>query len=421
MSKFFVFWDVGEKKGWLVNGISALLHLVRATLKHYETDVFRSKLLSKCDDILEPSSSTVSTYPIDVLLDENNMKLPIYADKDDVNIDKNVEHDLNSLSLPKSKKRFYRLEDRVEELYEVLEMLLDHQIDKAGQKGVKMKAHARKHLEGWDFKDIVSDKDPIYPRGEILHAIGKGWVDFVRSIQAVVLFGKGFGEIIQPVYYMKCPQWKQVPRGKYYLAACVSDLQQIMEMEGDNTTIPMRICHGISWISPSAAFNACPCTKTREQGHSDLVQILWPTSLTKLLPIQNKIHLYQEGAVIFGHNTKIKWKWGDIGDPVEGDPSLEPTEYTDNLYNDSAGLTESSSSYQPNQTTPEENAIADTADTSLQQLQTIQVEARPKKIASKRDKPERSDGKNLSEFVFPSSKKFSLLHKMKKKFLRVKM
>lgn len=141
-SRFFVFWDTEEKRGWLINGISALLHIVRASLKHYETDMFQSKLLLKCHDILEPLPDTAGAYPINVLLDENNMKLPIYADKDEINIEK------DSLALLKTKKRFYRLEDRVEELYDVLEKLIDHQTDKAGQAGVKMKAHARRHLEG---------------------------------------------------------------------------------------------------------------------------------------------------------------------------------------------------------------------------------------------------------------------------------
>lgn len=353
------------------------------------------------------------------------MKLPIYAAKDDVDINKNIEHDLDSLSFLKRKKRFYRLEDRVEELYEVLEKLIDHQIDKAGQAGWKMKAHARRHLEGWDFKDLVSDKDPIYPRGETLHAIGKGWVDFIRCIQAVTLFGKGFGEIIQSRYEIDCPHWKQMPKEKFYLAACVSDLQQIMEMEGDNTTNPMKLCHGISWFSPSAAFDACPCTKTQNQSHSDLVQMLWPTSLTKLLPKQKKVHLYQEGAVIFGHNAKIRWKWGDTGDPMQGDPSLELTEYTDNLYNDAAGFAESSSSRQHNQITPSDSATADnadtadTADTSLQQLQ--KIEASSEEITPKPNEPiddretiytERDDGRN------PSLERLSLFHRMKKKIFR---
>lgn len=295
------------------------------------------------------------------------MKLPIYADKDDVETDK--EDGNNPYPRPfMRKKRFYRLEDRVEKLYEVLEKLIDHQVDKAGQAGVKLKAHARRHLEGWNFKDIASDKDPIYARGETLHATGKGWVDFIRSIQAVTLFGNGFGNLFQPLEKIECSHWDKVPEGKFYLAACVSDLQQIMEMEGDDTATPMRICHGILWFSPGASFDACQCAKTQSRSHSDPVQVLLPTSSTKRLPKQKKIYLHQKGAVVFGHNTNYKWKWKDTGDPVEGDPSLEPTEDTRDVSDDAIGFAESSSSQRRSQTSPNDDS---TSNTSIQQSPTV--------------------------------------------------
>lgn len=401
-----------------MNGNSALLHLVRASLKHYETDVLKTKLLSKCGDILEPPTESESAYSINVLLNENNMKLPIYADKDDVEPDKDDEHNLGSPSLLKRKRRFYRLEDRVEELYEVIEKLIDHQVDKAGQAGLKIKAHARRRLEGWDFKDLASDKDPIYPRGEILHAIGRGWVDFVRSIQAVTLFGKGFGEIIQPLNEIVCPHWVQVPKEKFYLTACVSDLQQIMELEGDDTATPMRICHEISWFSPTPPFDACQCAKTQSRSHSDLVQVLWPTLLTKRFPHRKSISLHQEGAVIFGHNANFKWKWGDTGDPVEGDPTEEQDDVRDNA----TGSVEPSSSGQGDQSTPNDYS---TPGTSLQPLQI--TEQNSEEIAPDPNEPidhqeaedrERYRRNSSTMFPWPTSKRSALMRKIKGKLSR---
>lgn len=83
-SKFIVLWDVADRRGWLVKGISALLHLIRASLKYYETDAFSTALLSKYDDIQEPSTAFQGDYSIGILLDERNMKLPIYPEKDEV-------------------------------------------------------------------------------------------------------------------------------------------------------------------------------------------------------------------------------------------------------------------------------------------------------------------------------------------------
>lgn len=350
-SKFIVFWDEEEKRGWLVNGVRALLHLVRASLKHYQSDAFKEALLSKSEDILEPAVESQEDYAINILRSEHNMKLPIYAEKDEVQRDTD-DSMAQGFSDLRRRKRYYRLEDRVEELYEVLEKLIDHQINVAGQAGVKIRAHLRRRLEGWDFKDLASDKDPIYPRVATLHALGKGWVDFIRSIQAVTLFGKRFGQIIEPSSSFPCSYWSDVPRGKFYLAACMSDLRQIMEMDGDCTANPMRLCDGISWYTPAVAFDSCRCTRASGENHSDFVQILWPTRLQSALPKQEKVALREGGAVIFGHNITFKWKWGDTGDPIEGDPGLESSITEDDFHDSGLGLTETSGSRQGNRGAP---------------------------------------------------------------------
>lgn len=326
--KILVFWDTEAKRGVLVNGLDGLLHLLRATLKHYETDEYmRSVLVSKSENIAEPKSenpfkpSTESgTYAFNILRDENNMKLPILPDKDD------VEMESEDPKLVRRKKKFVRLEDRVEELYGILKILIDHQLEKAGQSGMRIKTHARRRLEGWDFKDLVSDNDPIFPLVETIEAVSKGWVDFIRSIQAVSLFGKGFGDILQPsdIIYS---HWRQLSEGKFYLAARVSDLEMLMETKnGDDMAVPRRICDGISWFSPTPPSEPCPCSNLRARRHSNPVQVLWPTSLTNRLSLTKRVPLHPEGAVIFGHNARFKWSWGDHGDPVEGDPTVKPVE-----------------------------------------------------------------------------------------------
>ncbi len=339
-SKSIVLWDVAEKRGWLVKGTSALLHLLRASLKHYETDEFSSSLLSKFNDILEPSTGSQGDYSIKILLDERNMKLPIYPEKNEVQLEDDESIIQDPCRAPKTKRKYYRVEDRVEELYETLEKLIDHQINATGQAGMKMKAHARRRLEGWDFEDLASDKDPIYPRVTTLHALGKGWVDFVRSIQAVTLFGSGFGDIIRPSTDVACPYWRQVPKHRFYLAACVIDLLRIMETHGDHAGNPMKICKGMLWYTSNAAFDACQCVESHDSRHSDFVQTLWPISLKRVLPRREKVPLQKKGAVIFGHNINFNWKWEDTGNPVEGDSGLELPTAEDEFCDSGIGASE---------------------------------------------------------------------------------
>ena len=409
--KIFVFWDTEAKRGFLVNGLDGLLHLLRATLKHYETDEYMSLVLvSKSENIAEPKSqdpfkpSTESgIYAFNILRDENNMKLPILPDKDD------VEAESEDPKLLRRKKKFVRLEDRVEELYNILEILIDHQLEKAGQSGMRIKTHARRRLEGWDFKDLVSDNDPISPLVETIEAVGKGWVDFIRSIQAVTLFGKGFGDIIQPLDEI-CSHWRQLPEGEFYLAARISDLEMIMETKnGNDMEVPRRICDDISWFSPTPPSEVCPCSNSRVQRHSNPVQVLWPTLLTNRLRLTKRVPLHPEGAVIFGHNARFKWSWGDHGDPVEGDLTVDSLEHGSDQITVTTSAEGSKSS--KNQST---------GDTSLQSqvIELSSIERIPDL-----DRPASHEGKEVKEgssaaFAKTESRRPAFIRRIKDKFIK---
>lgn len=165
------------------------------------------------------------------------------------------------------------------------------------------------------------------------------------------------------------------------------------------------------------------CAKIAKKSHFDIVQVLWPTSLIKFLFNQHKIHLHKEGAVIFGHNFKFKWKWGDNENPTKGDPNLEAAENADNSENDAIGFTSSSSSYWPHdEITPADSATANTAETSLQQLQTIEPIDEENTMGSsqsagqtKNENAEQDNNMSLSEVAPLSSKRFKTLREMTKR------
>jgi hypothetical protein len=283
--KFVVLWDEDDKRGWLVNGTSALLHLLRASLEHNRTDKFKSVFHFKREEMQEASEPYKADSAIDVLLNPKNKELKIYPEKKD----------------------YIRLEDRVEHFYDTLEQIIDHQVGVAGQGGMNLKLRARKHLEGWDFKDLVTDRDPFYPRVATLQAMGKGWVDFTRDIHAITLFGRGFGEIIQPADISNsCAHWSKLPRGRYYLAACVSDLREIMDLDGDQKANPMKLSDNIIWHKPDKIFEPCQCAGKTWRKHSDRVQVLLPSMFRNTLPRENPIRLEDRGAVVFGHNMNFK-------------------------------------------------------------------------------------------------------------------
>lgn len=321
-SKWIVFWEEGEKRGWLVNGASALLHILRASLTHSKLK-FKSAFLANLEDILDPENAMGADAALQLLTEEKNRSIPLYPDIAEY---ENSSTDLGKGKEPETRYRYYRLENRVEHIYNILDKLIEHQTNAEQRSGLRLHTRPRRHLEGWDFKDLAADGDPFFARVATLNALGKGWVDFIRSIHAVVLLGRGFGELIQPQWTSNrgCTRWLTLPTKRYYLAARVSDLKEIMEDHGDAQANPMKLCDDVLWPVKHAAFQSCPCGATKlSLKHYEPVQALFPMKFERLLGKNPLVELQDAGAVVFGHNINIHWHWKDFGDPVKGDPPVE--------------------------------------------------------------------------------------------------
>ena len=104
-------------------------------------------------------------------------------------------------------KEFFRFKDRVEQIYRVMEQMVAHQSHVEEQDGVgfRVRLSPRRRLEGFNFMDIASNEDPIWPQVTSILALGLGWVDLVRSVNAITLFGRDFGDLMTPV--------KKIPAG----------------------------------------------------------------------------------------------------------------------------------------------------------------------------------------------------------------
>ncbi|QGA14415.1 hypothetical protein EYB26_002068 [Talaromyces marneffei] len=286
--KFVILWDVEDKRGWLVNGASALLHLVRASLAQ---DIFDNKFAALClfstKEFQEASQVHQTDAALEVLLNPNNLKAKIYPEEDD----------------------FIRFKAYVEDFSDLLEKMLDY------QSRVVNDNVPRSLLEGWDFNDLATGRDPIYPREALLSQEALSWVDFTRSIHAITLFSRSFGEVIQPAREC-CSAWAKVPRERSYLAASATDLYRIMESDGDPYSVPMRLTHDILWYTSKETFAQCQCNSaTDHDTHSDIAQVLLPSRLHRELSGTCSQLPPKRGAVIFGYNNTHRWFWGDTGDP----------------------------------------------------------------------------------------------------------
>ncbi|KAI5461596.1 hypothetical protein BGZ63DRAFT_238538 [Mariannaea sp. PMI_226] len=296
-TKSVLLWDEADKRGWLVNGTSALLYLVRASLDLNSRDKFSAAFVFRNEHLQESPTPFTADSAIDVLINPENLALRLYHDKDG----------------------FLLLESRIDHFYSILEKLIDHQFNIAGENGTNIMKTPRQDLEGWDFKDLITNCDPLYPRVATLEDAGKGWVDFTRARYTVTLFGRGFGELIKPASVDICDYWAELPKEQYYIAICLSDLAQGIETHSRYNDDHVRLSEDIIMHTPTTIFGSCRCKGVFGPDHCEPVQTLLPASMLRFLSPRNvPIPQGSPGAVIFGHNSVLPWVWGDHGDPKVG-------------------------------------------------------------------------------------------------------
>lgn len=251
--EFVILWDEEAKRVWLVNGATALLHLVHASQDYNRTDTLERWFL------LTPEQMDNSGSAIDVLMNSKNKMIELYQDDDEL-IEQKTPNRLE--------QNCFRLKDQIEQVFNYLEKMIDSQVDAARRGGIKLKGRVRKYIEDWDFTDLATEDPPFYPKVSTLQAMGSDWVDIAVAIDAITLFGRGFDYIFQPVEPYQCARWVELPRQRYYLAACASDFKYIN--------------HGESWR---------PCDKYNNQreGNVESTQTKYVRSVNAWNMIQASI------------------------------------------------------------------------------------------------------------------------------------
>ncbi|KAJ5263401.1 hypothetical protein N7478_011006 [Penicillium angulare] len=292
IQKLVVLWDEETKQGWLLNGASALSHLILASIVQDTTDPLISECLFQWDKLEEgPSNSAhIPGSAIALLLNHNNRALAIYNSKD----------------------KHIKFENRAEHFLNILEQIFDYKVYTVGPDGdgYTSKSIPRAHFEGWDFHDLATESDPLYPRLAKMASKGKAWIDFTRSIHAINLLGRGFGEILEPLN-SSCSHWASLPKDQYYLAAGIADLQNIVEYTGDLTANPIRLSEDLVWHNPEHIFDFCGCVDATAN-HADVVQ--------------------RSCLGLFGSSRDFQWRWGDSGDPERDDIQADEQEYLSSTY-----------------------------------------------------------------------------------------
>lgn len=255
-NEFILLHDIEVRKAWLVDGLSALLHLVRAylTYNHHQND-YATARLSEPEELQAKGGYSGRKVAFETLSDIQNMKLRLYRRTSTF-----VE------GKPDDDSDYYCVGDAIKYILHVLEQIIDHHADERAESsvGYRVRKSPWRRLEGFDFMDIAAKSNLIWPRSTALYSDSEGWVGLTRAIHAVTLFGKGFGELLEPIcegeYQNRCANchWNSlVPTNRDILAISMDELERIVERRGSKSDNSWRLVDDLRLHFPAELFSAC--------------------------------------------------------------------------------------------------------------------------------------------------------------------
>jgi len=302
---YVILYDVAERRGWLVDGASALLHLLRKSLLVDESNNLVP--LNRHTRIEDGTEATEAARSMGALQRCRDMQL--FENRPEISKETKTKPSGETEEMTITKQTWYRVSDRINELYSDLEEIIGYQTDVSSRHGIgfKIQLSPRRRLEGFDFLDLASCVAPIRPKAATLKSTGWGWVDFARALHAITLFGRGFQHLIRPSDADNptvsaaasssatsssaatssaatsssadrvCHAWSDVPVTQDYLSMSAALLQRLLDIKGDRDKIPWHVTDNIYLHSPDKSFERCNCA-AGDGRHCDRVQILLPSS-----------------------------------------------------------------------------------------------------------------------------------------------
>ena len=158
--RHFVFYDTEERRAWLVDGVSTVLHLLRAYLKFYLEDSRVSDyFIYGNGDIKEADPNVAYTgakAAYEVLRNVKNQKLPLYPkrlEESEETTTKLGAKPEESITTLKATNTNFTFKERVEQLCHVLLQITAYHDDLNTQAGFgwRIKKSPRHRIEGFQY------------------------------------------------------------------------------------------------------------------------------------------------------------------------------------------------------------------------------------------------------------------------------
>jgi hypothetical protein len=272
-----VLYDSCEQRAWLVPSSAVILHIAKT--RHYRNPyVHNGKRITFPSADLSTSNHEAAEK---VLLEQALFQLCTHGDIGN---------------------QGYYLRDLVRDIWSYLESLLDKNVEKEATSDPEVRGTARHILRGWEFMDLVDDRSPFRLKETHIGKSSGGWTDLSRDIDAVVLFGSGFEDIIKPTEESMaglCHMWKSVPKGKDYLTASVPMMNQLYEQAGSKLSRKYITSTHLRWHYGGRLWEHCESTKPFTCNCNRLQQVVSDFA-THFTGVSDPGPLKETGAVVFG-------------------------------------------------------------------------------------------------------------------------
>jgi hypothetical protein len=276
--------DEKNRRAWHTNGERLILQTIlhRHLLKAYTVDGATIDL--QAADPNDPDSVRVAMH--------NNAQKVLEHDQD------TESNEIKSVMFKTLVAELYTILDG---LQSILGSLKDH--TKAMLKiHLDLKRPQRPRILGWEYMDLVGRKARMDMKEGFLSKSCGIWPHFASDIGAVILFGNGFQEIIEPRREAAlCPSYESVPTGMDLLTIESQVIKSMFEDSGTISKLEHLTRTGLRWHRSTQVFEDC-CLN--EECTCDRIQQFEPkNSLSKvILPLGFDIQT--TGAVIFGRSAK---------------------------------------------------------------------------------------------------------------------
>ncbi|KAF5980099.1 hypothetical protein FBULB1_5343 [Fusarium bulbicola] len=191
-------------------------------------------------------------------------------------------------SMSNAEKEESRFKCEVKLLYSTIDGLWA-QSYASGDTAVKLGVEFGQNVTGWEYMDVVNNVKVILPKSVDLKKSCGRWNDYAKDIEAIVLFGANFGDILKPGSTELCSNYKCLPRDECYLGVRTSALQSLFDRQGSSQDQKKLTPSGLTLQGSQDLFEPCAGTCS-----DHVVRIVKHSKGHCLLPLE------ENGAVIIG-------------------------------------------------------------------------------------------------------------------------